>query len=183
MASSREPLRISASIVVRPARRAAATRCSHRPAGVHRRIEHGRPEASRPPRRPRNAQPQLGRSSCSRRASVETLTAAPALPAATHPVAGTRADRRAARAGTRLARAPSGGAAGRAAAGSAAPSARRRPSARRGGRVTPGLRTVAAREPAVTVPHDHRSAHRRWDDRRLPPHVEWLGAAPTAPRG
>ena len=39
-------------------------------------------------------------------------------------------------------------------------------------RVAPGLRTVAAGESAVAVPHDDRPTHGGWHDRRPAAHVE-----------
>ena len=44
-------------------------------------------------------------------------------------------------------------------------------------RITPGLRTIASRKPAVLVADHDRSSDRRWNHRSPPAHVERLGAS------
>jgi hypothetical protein len=44
-------------------------------------------------------------------------------------------------------------------------------------RVAPRLGSIAAREPAVAITHDHRAPHRGWHDRRPPADVQGLGAS------
>jgi hypothetical protein len=42
-------------------------------------------------------------------------------------------------------------------------------------RVTPGVRSIAAGEPAVSVPNDQGAAHRRRHDWGAPADVQWFG--------
>jgi len=43
--------------------------------------------------------------------------------------------------------------------------------------IAPGMRPITPREPTMSIPNDHRSAHRGWDDLGAPADVQWFGAS------